>query len=483
MAGDIDALKKGSAPLHSEIKIDPAAIPQINKFKPSFPKIEPVKQEIKQSPPQTEPKKLEITKEDVKPVPPPQAIKIEAPPIITKREEIRKEDINIENLKPLTSPPQFPPKINHPFESPIKKPIMPPENQNQQRVQAPPPGLPTEPTTPLRPTSAPMPPRPLTPPIQQQAPKLPPLPPLPTQRPNLPPLPPIQARQAGSTIATPKQGGKGKLVLIGIISVLILSFVAGEIWWFFLRQNPSTEQATTQDILPPPQELQPLLPVEETTAPTDTATETITPTTPVGILSYNQSEQIVDVADIKNLNNDVVAENSLVRLIIQQSLTNKTTGESSTSEITTVDELVSALKIKIPTTIKKGLSGEFDVFVFGGNTFDKTECSKIKNTSSSCYGPRLGIALKVLDAAKINSLLRSWEKTMVTDLKPMILAKAGSSSSAIFQSGIYQDQTIRYKNLPINTMTVEYSLVGDVLIIATSKSSILEAVDSVNISN
>ena len=97
MAGDIDALKKGSAPLHSEIKIDPAAIPQINKFKPSFPKIEPVKQEIKQSPPQTEPKKLEITKEDVKPVPPPQAIKIEAPPIVTKREEIRKEDINIEN--------------------------------------------------------------------------------------------------------------------------------------------------------------------------------------------------------------------------------------------------------------------------------------------------------------------------------------------------------------------------------------------------
>lgn len=458
MAGDIEALKKGSVPSHSEIKIDPAIVPQNNNIKLSFPKLEPLKQEEKPT---------------IKPI---------SMGTANPKEEIPKPIITPPVYKPLVSPPPLSPKQPQPFENPIKKPIMPPENLNQQRVQAPPLGLPTEPSTPPRPTTTPM--RPLTPPpIYQQAPKLPPLPPLPVSRPNLPPLPPIPSRQAIQMPSLPSRGGKSKLILIGIVSVLILSFVAGEIWWFFLRQTPATEQATTQDILPPPQELQPLLPVEEAPAITDTSTETVIPAVPAGLLSYNQSEQIVSVANIKTLNSDSVAENAFVRLMVEQSIVDKTTSEASTSEITTIDELLTALKIKIPASVKKELSEEFDVFAFGGNTFDKTECEKIKNTSPSCYGPRLGLALKVLDSAKMNPLLKTWEKTMVTDLKPMILAKVGSSASTIFQSGIYQDQTIRYKNLPLNTITVEYALVGNVLIITTSKSAVLKAIDSVNVSN
>lgn len=474
MASDIDALKKGAQPLHSEVTIDPKTIPQANKIKPSFPQIEPLKQAIQAAkPPVPEPRKLEINKEEVKVTPTPQP-KIEAPPII------KSEEIKTDLSKPLISPPQFSPKISQPFETPIKKPIMPPENLNQQRVQAPPPGLPTEPAAPQRPT-APMPPRPLTPSPVQQTSKLPPLPPLPTQRPNLPPLPPIPAKQSTAPAPSSK-GGKGKLILIGIVSVLIISFVAGEIWWFFLRQQPVTDQASTQDLLPPPQELQPLLPVEQTPS-TNEAPETVTPTRPVGLLSYNQSEQIIDVMDIKNLSSESVAENALVKLVIQKSTTDATTGEATTAELATIDELINALKIKIPSTLKKELSGEFDVFAFGGNTFDKTECEKAKNSSVSCYGPRLGMAFKVLDPAKINPLLKSWEKTMATDLKPIILTKAVINTKSVFQSGIYQDQTIRYKNLPINTITVEYVLVGDTLIISTSKSSILEAIDSVNVTN
>ena len=96
---------------------------------------------------------------------------------------------------------------------------------------------------------------------------------------------------------------------------------------------------------------------------------------------------------------------------------------------------------------------------------------------------RLGMAIKVLDSTKISAPLKAWEKTMVTDLKPLVLSKVGVAASPTFQTGTYQNQTIHYKNLPINTITVEYTLIDDVLIITTSKSAILKAIDSVIITN
>ncbi|MEK7564719.1 MAG: hypothetical protein AAB501_00575 [Patescibacteria group bacterium] len=455
MASDIEALKKGSGFLHSEITIAPSNISQ-PQIKLSFPDIGTIKRGL----PIPESKKLEVSRE---------------------------ENINHQYSKPLISPPPLSPSKPQPFETPIKKPIMPPENYQQQQRQAPPLGLPMEPTTmPYRPSPTPMPPpRPLTqPPIQQQQqpPKLPPLPPLPTFRPNLPPLPPIPSKQGGVSSFPSRKGGRGKLVLIGVISVLILSFVAGEIWWFFLRQTPASEQATTQDILPPPQELQPLLPIEQAPA----TPEVQIPTEPIatGLLSYDPNTQIVDVANIIKINNELVGDNILAKLIIQKSVTDTTTNESSVTEITTLDEIMKVLKIKIPISVKKELSSEFDVFAFGGNkAFDKTECAKIKNSPTSCYGPRLGMAIKVLDSTKISAPLKAWEKTMVTDLKPLVLSKVGVAASPTFQTGTYQNQTIHYKNLPINTITVEYTLIDDVLIITTSKSAILKAIDSVIITN
>ncbi len=136
------------------------------------------------------------------------------------------------------------------------------------------------------------------------------------------------------------------------------------------------------------------------------------------------------------------------------------------------------LKLKIPVSVSKEFSEDFDVFAFGGNSFDQDECTKAKNTLETCYGPRLGLAIRVLDAKKAASALKIWERTMSADLKPLILAKAGGSATANFQTGIYEGKTIRYKNMPINTITVEYALSDDIMIITTSKSAIWKAIDS-----
>ena len=347
-----------------------------------------------------------------------------------------------------------------------KQPKMEPQ---QQTTYAPPPGLPTMPTPPnlpFRPLTPPPPPLPTMPQMQ----KLPAMPP----RHGLPPVQPAGLKSAES--AKPK---KGRLIAIVAVSVLILTFIAGEIWWFFLREK--TAQTTPQsvlEILPPPQNVEPLLP-EGTSETTPAISE---PNIPAPVLSYAKSE-IIDLETLADVSG-LAGADELVRLVVK-SLTASATGEepsdaetSSSDEYADITAIVKQLKIKIPASVSREFLDDFDVFVFGGNSFDEETCAKAKNTAETCFGPRLGIAVKVSDPKKMLSTLKIWEKTMSVDLKPMVLAKVGGSSTANFQTGTYNGQSIRYKNMPINTITVEYALAGDTLIITTSKSAILKAIDS-----
>lgn len=257
----------------------------------------------------------------------------------------------------------------------------------------------------------------------------------------------------------------------------------GEIWYFFLREKPvatSEQTAIRQEILPPPQELQPLLPPSEELATEETAPNLPPPITQpaAGLLTYHTAT-VIGLADLKTLGGQTVGEDELIKLIIRTGTATAPDGETETAEINTIDKVIRFLKIKIPLPIKNQSTGEFDVFAFGGNAFDQDACQKAKNTLASCYGPRLGLAVRVVDPIKISGALRAWEKTMAADLKSLVLAKVGSAATTVFQTGTYQGQIIRYKNLPLNTITVEYALVDDILIITTSKSSMLKAIDSV----
>lgn len=274
--------------------------------------------------------------------------------------------------------------------------------------------------------------------------------------------------------------------MIGAVAMLILVFIMGEIWYFFLREKPTPTTISQQEILPPPQELQPLLPpaeelVTEKSATEGTPPEISIPTTQpaAGLLNYT-STSVINLAELKTISNASVGEAKLIKLIIKTGETVPLETEATGSEIATLDELAKHLKIKIPLSIKNQSTGEFDVFAFGGNTFDQDVCAKAKNTAASCYGPRLGLALKIVDPIKAKSALKTWESTLVTDLKPLVLAKVGAAATPVFQTGTYQNQTIRYKNLPLNTVTVEYALAGDILLITTSKNSMLKAIDSLN---
>lgn len=435
MAGDIEALKKGAPPSMRTVTITPVPVQPTTTLTPK-----PKEETAARVP--TEPT-LKI--KPVFPKIPDTNLKAESP--LLRAKDITPSD------QTLMPPRPFRPQVNEPFNAPISKPMPPMEPKN---ITPPPRSTPPEPTRPM-----------------------PPIPPPPKFGPVLPPLPPLPKIPLAS--ARGRSFNK-RLLILAVLVVALIVFIIGEIWWFFLRTPgaPPPEVATEQttDTLPPPQELTPLLPADEIQP---IASE---PALPESILSYDRTEIIIAENDtpsvisaaIKSFDIDSINSGELVRLTIK---TTESDGPN-TSELATLDDVIKGLGLRIPQNVRQNLSGDFDFFIFGANSFDKDECLRLKNTAPSCYGPRLGLAAKISESNQISSVLKSWEKTMVTDLKQLILAKSGTAASVSFLTGTYRGQTIRYKNLPLNTVTAEYVLADDILIIATSKSSMLKAVDSLN---
>lgn len=345
----------------------------------------------------------------------------------------------------------------------------------------------TPPPPPTLPIS-PIPPRPTT--LAPIPPPLSPLKPIPTA-PITPPVPPPAGGTRPPTgnlpslpLLGPAKPKKKKLILLLALAVVALALIGGEIWWFFLRTEPTPPPADLGQTLPPPENA-PLLPPPENIPPpvtTSPETETTQPAqaTP-GLLLYTdlilsgdptKAGGLVEAAT--EIAGAGLGEGEIKRLIFSP------TGEPDTTAGFSFDNLLSGLKIKMPTAVKNELmESEFDIFAFGGTDLDRSVCEQGKNMAAACHGPRLGLVFDVSanGKTKLESALRAWEKTMVSDLKPLILARTGTLTG--FKTGTYQDQTIRYQNLPLNTVTLDYAVVDDLLIITTSKSAMLKAIDSV----
>lgn len=468
MAADVAALQKGQSPVGSVMALEPpqkiadsAVTPTTPTLKSEAKKETAVpknKQDFKPAFPEiifTEPKKPQPPSSQARP---PFAGPISPPFQIQNAPKI------LEKPQPLVQKMELPTQQNFP---PIP---MPP------RPMSPPPPLPPLPSLPSRPSLPPLPPRRAIPPspITGQAPMNLPsanFPSTPTP-PTLPPLPVISGSRTKK---------KGLVILLASAAVVVI-FIIGEIWWFFLKPAaaPPTPVNETNNILPPPQELQPLLPPQETSPVQETLT------LPEALLSYDRVEIInigsITPAEIAAAINDfdttTVGVDELVRLVIKTESADNSLDQNQPPSNTMValTDIAAGLKLKIPAAVKNELLDDYDLFIYGSSEFDKEICRKNKNTASSCSGPRLGLVLKTNGGTKINSAAKIWEKTMASDLKNLILAK--TTSSGQFQTGTYQGQTIRYKNLPISAIAVEYSLVNDILIIGTSKSSTLKAIDA-----
>lgn len=94
-------------------------------------------------------------------------------------------------------------------------------------------------------------------------------------------------------------------------------------------------------------------------------------------------------------------------------------------------------------------------------------------------GNRLGLVIALKNNKDIFSGFNVWEKTMADDLKPLLLREdIGQPASQVFQDNVYQDVSIRYLNFPKPDLSIDYAVIGNKLIITSSRASMYAAIDA-----
>lgn len=374
---------------------------------------------------------------------------------------------DLEAVKKGQPPPNIPttlepPKPPAPILPPLPKSLTPPPP----RPIPPPPPRPTPiPKPPEPPPPKPVPPI-SVPPTPSPIPPIRPTPPQPT--PTVPPLrpstpPPLPPREE-LPIRPVSAGRPRRLVLLGIVAAAILLFIIGEIWWFFIRPKPEPT-APTETLLPPPEEIVTTEPEEEPTP------EPI----PAALLNYAKIEDVeitstssqAIIAALTDFLNRPRNEGELVRLVLRL----------SDGRIANFETLEAGLGLAIPLEVGGLFTGQYDFFLVGKIAADEAACQKARLTAAECAGPRLGLALKVSNPATLKPLLSAWEPTMASNLQPLIIPKVTSGAGS-FSSNTYKGVGIRYRNFPIHTITIDYALAKNTLLITTSKNSMFAAIEA-----
>jgi hypothetical protein len=258
-------------------------------------------------------------------------------------------------------------------------------------------------------------------------------------------------------------------VLLAVVALLILLFIGGQIWWFFLRDTGESGRPNPDEIIPPVSEAPP-------TEPTPPPTTGPVITNP--LLAFDQTEFITLDSDAASaiaaaLDQAVAApragEADLVRLVF---VISSAQGDTQLP----FETMRVALGLAIPQEVLAQLGSEYDLFVLPRNVFDEETCRERGARDADCAGARLGLAVRTKDSATLASSLRTWEATMVGDLRRLIAATIEGAHTP-FLTGTYRTASIRYRNLPLPTTTIDYALSGNILLITTSKSSMYAALD------
>ena len=92
-------------------------------------------------------------------------------------------------------------------------------------------------------------------------------------------------------------------------------------------------------------------------------------------------------------------------------------------------------------------------------------------------GKRLGLAIELKDGAETAEVLKSWEEDIKNDLSPLFLSADISDSAAEFKDNVYREKNIRYTNFPEPDLSIDYAVIGNMLIIGTSRDSMYGVID------
>ncbi|MBI2462956.1 MAG: hypothetical protein HYV65_01825 [Candidatus Spechtbacteria bacterium] len=150
-------------------------------------------------------------------------------------------------------------------------------------------------------------------------------------------------------------------------------------------------------------------------------------------------------------------------------------------------ELLSLLNVQLPQTLIDSLDPAPMLYIYTPGEEEKNKCTEINNFDISCYSSRLGIIFKILPAHEtaVQNTISDQEQNLVQLFMPIILGSPLFDQTTGWKTANYTGFSIsypagiivRYNNMPISPTGLNYALVNDYLLIATSKNSAYFALD------
>lgn len=133
------------------------------------------------------------------------------------------------------------------------------------------------------------------------------------------------------------------------------------------------------------------------------------------------------------------------------------------TEFISLNEFFQALEISVSPYTLGDLKTNYTLVIFSQGT-----------------GKRLGIIAEAQNPEDLKNQIRNWEQTMLDDLKNFYISDVpGARASKTFLDDIYSGVAIRYVNLPYTTLTLNYTILNNLLIIGTSKELMYTTIDRI----
>ncbi len=259
-----------------------------------------------------------------------------------------------------------------------------------------------------------------------------------------------------------------KFVFVGLAVILIIGGIGGFFyWWNYLRvilpvamyyqcqdfqcvsiEGEGEDQCLADEDCQPvePTVPEPLIPVDET--------RTIE-------LTIGQENLLLD--DLKLVAAQEQTLNTFKRILAK--LISQT--EKKYADL---DTLVSSLGISLPNSI---LFTAANSDIKGGNY--------TLYFYSQPEGNRLAIVIALVEGVDLSQELRNWETSIKTDLESFFLGldiEVQPTATEEFQDNLYQDIVIRYLNFPSPDLSIDYAIVGNKLVMTTSRESMYATIDA-----
>jgi hypothetical protein len=133
------------------------------------------------------------------------------------------------------------------------------------------------------------------------------------------------------------------------------------------------------------------------------------------------------------------------------------------TEFLSLGGVMQNLEIPISPYVSSELKNNYNLFIFNQET-----------------GKRIGIIIEINNPENLKTQMKTWEPAMLDDFKNFYPIQApGQAASKNFLDDNYKNVIIRYKNLPYPTLTLNYTILSNFLVIGTSKELMYSTIDRI----